>query len=61
MIVPLFMDEVDIFLRTITGKVGDCSAASLPVATKLPQGAGRLIDGNPNLTNGTDLVNNNMQ
>ena len=25
MIVPLFMDEVDIFLRTITGAVGDCS------------------------------------
>ena len=62
MIVPLFMDEVDIFLRTITDAVGDCSVtASLPVATKLPQGAGRLVDGNPNLTNGTDLVNNNMQ
>ena len=29
MIVPLFMDEVDIFLRTITGAVGDRGVAGM--------------------------------
>ena len=43
MIVPLFMDEVDIFLTTITGG----TAVALLVATAARGWLG-LIDGNPN-------------